>query len=187
MYLNAKDCALDWVDYAAKTAFQNDKRVVFFLLHATFYSNNANEAMSNHGLGDYYGERNLFGNTSKIGIPPVTVPYKPFFDKLHETSLRYPTLMFQVVHADQHRFSSVRLHSDLDNRKNVLLSHHNVMIHQTEGFSRALTMYSRFTVDPDDAENFSFQPVTLKQEWSRSAYEEAPYGHVLVGYDELST
>jgi hypothetical protein len=185
MYLNAKDCALDWVDYAAKTAFQNNKRVVFFLLHATFYTNSANDPLPNNGMGDYYGGRNLFSNTSALGIPPVSLPYKPFFDKLHETSLRYPSLMFQVVHSDQHRFSSVRLHSDLDNRKTALLSHHNVMIHQTEGFSRALTMYSRFTVDDDALD--SFQPVTLKQEWSRAAYEEEPYGHVLVGFDELTT
>jgi hypothetical protein len=178
MYLNAKDCALDWVDYAARTAFQNKKKVVFFLLHATFYTNSGNEAMSNNGLGDFYGGGNLFSNTSALGIPPVSTPYKPFFDKLYETSLLYPTLMFQVVHSDSHRFSSVRLHSDLDNLKTELRSHHNVMIHQTEGYSRALTMFSRFTVDEG-----SFQPITLKQEWSQAAFDETPYGHVLVGYE----
>jgi hypothetical protein len=177
LYLNAKDCALDWVDYAARTAFQNNKRVVFFLLHATFYTNSANEPLANHGIGQFYDAVNLFSNTSALGVPPVSLPYKPFFDKLHATSLMYPSLTFQVVHSDSHRFSSVRLHADLDNKKTQLLSHHNVMIHQTEGYSRALTMYSRFTVDED-----SFQPVTLKQEWSRAAYDETPYGHVMIGY-----
>lgn len=154
---------------------------MFFLLQATFYTNNANDPLANDGMGDFYGGDNLYSNTSALGIPPVSLPYKPFFDKLYETSLLYPSLMFQVVHSDSHRFSSVRLHSDLDNRKTNLLSHHNVMIHQTEGFSRALTMFSRFTVDED-----SFQPVTLKQEWSRAAFDETPYGHVLIGY-ELTT
>ncbi len=37
MYVNAKDCAVDWIEYAAETAHNSGKRAVFFMLHATFY------------------------------------------------------------------------------------------------------------------------------------------------------
>jgi len=51
------------------------------------------------------------------------------------------------------------------------------MIHQVEGGSRALTMYTKITVDKKD-----FQPVTLKQQWSKAAYNEAPPGHTWIPY-----
>jgi hypothetical protein len=51
-------------------------------------------------------------------------------------------------------------------------SNHNMMLHQVEGASRALTMFSKFTVDSN-----SFQPVTVKQEWSEAAFNLEPVGH----------
>ena len=85
--------------------------------------------------------------------------------------------MIYVVHSDAHRFSQIRMNPSLDNLKSKTFSHHNLMIHQIEGASRALTMYSKFTVDKD-----SFQPVTLKQEWSQAAYDQVPIGHTWVPY-----
>lgn len=131
--------------------------------------------MSSGAIGEYYNRRNLTRLTQEIG-DEVGRPYYPLFDALRETALQYPTLMFEVVHSDAHKFLSTRLLPQLNNGRRIQ-SHHNLMIHQVEGASRALTMFSRFTVDPN-----KFQPVTLHQEWSRAAYELEPIGHSMLGY-----
>ena len=162
----------------------SNKRALFYLFHAKFYEDERlMEPASNHGIGSYYNSKKLFSNTSQFGSEAaVTEPYQPLFDKLYETALQYPELFFQVVHGSdeaqpvpQHYFTA-RLLSDVNNRGDTISTHHNVMVHQVEGHSRALTMYSKFTVNKN-----AFQPVTLKQEWSRLAYNEPPKGHSSVG------
>jgi hypothetical protein len=163
---------LDWIEYAASTAAANQKRAVFFLLHAKFYKDRGEQYLGTHGIGSYYSYENLKGNTTVLGNP-VESPFQPFYDKLTEIALRYPELMFQVVHSDTHSFFSTRLNPSIHNGGiDKIYSHHNVMIHETEGASRALTMYTRFTVDEN-----AFQPIALKQEWSKAAFDLIPFGH----------
>lgn len=176
LYVNAKDCAVEWIGETARRASESGKSAVFFMLHATFYQKNGVSPIASGAIGTYYNRTNLARMTKEIG-EEVARPYYPLFDAFVETALKYPDIMFQIVHSDSHRFLSTRLLPHINNHKTNIGSHHNVMIHQVEGHSRALTMYSRFTVDPA-----KFQPITLHQEWSRSAYNEEPVGHAFIGY-----
>ena len=143
------------------------------MFHALFYTGNGETELGNNGIGEYYNTQNLERITKSSTGKEISKPYQPLFDRLTATALKYPKLMIYVVHADGHRFSSHRMNPNVDNRgKGRIDSHHNLMLHMVEGGSRALTMYSKFTVDDE-----AFQPVTLKQEWSRSAYNELPKGH----------
>ena len=156
MYLNAKDCALEWIDYAVDQAKSHGKSAVFFMLHASFYAGNGRRWVGNYGIGDYYKDR-LF-NITKAQTPKaaVRVPYRPLFEKLTQVALANKDLMFYVVHSDAHYFQTLRMNPHKHNGRNRVHSNHNLMIHMVEGSSRALTMYSRFTVDKE-----KFQPVTL--------------------------
>ena len=173
MFLNANECTLDWIEQSAAKASASNKRALFFLFHALFYTENGSGHKGNNGIGDYYNTNNLANFTNTLMGTTISDVYKPIFDKLTETALAYPDMMFYVVHADGHRYSTIRMNPSIDNtQKGDIKSHHNLMIHMVEGASRALTMYSKFTVH-----NESFQPVTLKEEWSLAAYKDYPYGH----------
>lgn len=176
LYVNAKDCAIEWIAETARRASESGKSALFFMLHASFYTKNGVSPVTSGAIGTYYNHVNLTRMTKALGNE-VSRPYFPLFDALAEVALEYPDLMFEVVHSDAHKFLSTRLLPQINNRGTRIRSHHNMMIHQVEGASRALTMYSRFTVDPS-----KFQPVTLHQEWSRAAYEQEPTGHSWIGY-----
>jgi hypothetical protein len=162
LYINAKNCTLDWIDQSADRASRSGKRALFFLLQAAFYTD--------------FGAKPVSGGSVIGGYKP----YDPLFAKLTKTAFQYPKIMFYVVQADGHRFSDIRMNPGLHNQglgTAAYYSHHNLMLHMVEGASRALTMYTKFTVD--DA---SFQPVTLKQEWSEAAYNQVPRGHSWIPY-----
>ena len=156
LYLNAKDCALEWIEESAKKAQSTGKSALFFMLHASFYGANGRRPIGNSGIGEYYKDR--LWNFTKRHTPksPVRKPYVPLFRKLTEVALTYPELSFHVVHSDAHEFRTVRMNPHLHNSPRTIHSNHNLMIHMVEGNSRALTMYSRFTVDPT-----KFQPINL--------------------------
>lgn len=174
--MNAKDCALEWIEEAARRASDAGKSALFFMFHATFYQKNGAMPITSAAIGNYYNANNLTRMTRQIGNE-VKSPYVPLFEALSKVALEYKDLMFEVVHSDAHKFLSTRLLPQINNHRTNIRSHHNMMIHQVEGASRALTMYSRFTVDKN-----KFQPVTLHQEWSRAAYDEEPVGHTMIGY-----
>jgi hypothetical protein len=176
LYLNAKDCATDWIAQSAKKASDSGLRAVFFLLHASFYSLSGTRPYNNADVGDFYGGTNLEELTG------IRDPYQPLFDQLKRVALEHPSLMFYVVHSDGHRSINLRLFPDQTNSLSsdgrvTLRSHQNMFAHQIEGASRGLTMYSKFTVD-----GHRFQPVTLKEEWSEAAFETYPEGHVYDPY-----
>ncbi|KAL7569875.1 hypothetical protein ACA910_008542 [Epithemia clementina (nom. ined.)] len=171
LYVNAKDCALDWIDQVSERAFLSGKRAVFFMFHGKFYSGYAQEARGTGSIGQYYKKDNLERYTSKWN-DPVRKPYAPLFDKFWEVSQTYKNMSFQIVHSDTHRWFSTRFNPGVNNDATQIRSHHNMMVHQTEGSSRALTMYTRFMVDPN-----KFQPITAKEEWSREAFNQEPKGH----------
>jgi hypothetical protein len=85
--------------------------------------------------------------------------------------------MFYVAHADSHIWTNIRQNSYATNVGDNIVSHHNLMILQVEGDSRALTQYAKLTFDKD-----AFQPVTPHQIWSEMAYALPPYGHSFVKY-----
>jgi len=176
LFLQAKDCGLEWIEETAATASTEGKRALFFLFHATFYGNNGRDPLGSSSVGEYYNRTNLEKYTQALYDNQEDVvdrPYKPLFDKLTATAKAHPELMFYVVHSDAHRFMTIRMNPTIHNYgEDKIYSHHNMMIHQVEGASRALTMYTKFTVDKD-----SFQPITLKQEWSETAYNIVPNGH----------
>ena len=176
LYVNAKDCAVEWIAETAERAHSAGKRALFFLFHATFYHKNGLHAIPSGAIGEYYNRTNLQQMTAAIGNE-VERPYYPLFDALRDTALRYPDLMFQIVHSDAHKYLSTRLLPQLNNGPFRNRTHHNMMIHQVEGASRAVTMFSRFTVDAS-----KLQPVTVHQEWSEAAMRTAPYGHTYVAY-----
>ena len=179
MYLNANDCALDWIERSTKKASKHGLRAVFFMLHASFYGENGKKELDSRTIGQYYREEQLRKYIEDLNIEEkISRPYEPLFDKLSEIAWQYPDLMFYVVHSDAHRFSTLRMNPGMHNRGfSRYYSHHNLMIHQVEGASRAMTMYTKFTIDDE-----SFQPVTLKQEWSQAAYDEVPLGHSWIPY-----
>ena len=153
LYVNAKDCALEWIEESARRATQSVKSALFLMFHATFYNQNGTNPMTSGAIGNYYNAKNLIHMIQMIGYD-VLRPYVPLFDALASVASEYPNLMFEVVHSDAHKFLSTRLQPQIKNHRKIL-SHHNVMIRQVEGASRASTMYSRFSVDP-----IKFQPIT---------------------------
>ena len=181
LFLQAKDCGLEWIEESAASASTSGLRALFFLFHATFYGGSGKAPLGSNSVGQYYNRDNLKKYTQKLYDDPGDVvdrPYKPLFDKLTATAKAHPNLMFYVVHSDAHRYLTIRMNPTMNNKgEGQIESHHNMMIHQVEGASRSLTMYSKFTVDKD-----SFQPVTLKQEWSEAAYNTVPYGHSWIPY-----
>lgn len=177
LYLNANDCALDWIDHTVKKAVVNGKRALFLVLHAAFYSSFGRRPLGNNGIGDYYDTESLRNITREYYGAATKLPYKPVFDKLTAVAKRNPDLMIYVVHSDAHRFQTIRMNPTVHNRGPTrYFSNHNVMLHQVEGASRSLTTYTKFTVDDD------FQPVTLKEVWSEAAYNAEPFGHSWIPY-----
>ncbi|KAL7569874.1 hypothetical protein ACA910_008541 [Epithemia clementina (nom. ined.)] len=176
MYVNAKDCALDWIDYAAAEANRTGKVALFFMLHAVFYKDSGKSALGTGGVGEYYNSNNLENYTSQWN-DPVNSPYEPLYNKFKEVAFTYKDINFQIVHSDGHQWESTRFNPAANNDGKHITSHHNMKIHQTEGASRALTMYTRFTVDPA-----KFQPIAAKEEWSLEAYKREPYGHSWIPY-----
>ena len=170
MFLNANGCTLDWIDTSAAKASGSKKRALFFIFHALFHSDNGRRHKGSHGIGEHFSSGNLLNLTNGA----ISEVYKPLFDKLTETAKLHSDLMMYVVHADGHRFSTMRMNPSLNNshKRQQILSNHNLMLHMVEGDSRSLTTYSKFTVD-----NESFQPVALKEQWSRAAFDEYPKGH----------
>jgi hypothetical protein len=175
MFLNAKDCALDWIEQSAEKASASGKRALFFLFHASFYTSGGFQPLTSNGIGEFYSPDNLKDFTRELTGFEIDRPFQPLFDQLTETALNHPDLMFYAVHGDAHRYSTIRMNPGMNNRGNIgnkRSSNHNMMLHQVEGASRALTMFSKFTVDSN-----SFQPVTVKQEWSEAAFNQEPVGH----------
>jgi hypothetical protein len=172
MYLNANDCALEWIEQSAEKASASGKRALFFLFHASFYTSGGFQPRTSDGIGEFYSRDNLKNYTRELTGVEIERPFQPLFDKLTETALNYPDLMFYAVHSDAHRYSTVRMNPAMNNSGKKRFSNHNMMLHQVEGSSRALTMFSKFMVD-----SASFQPVTVKQEWSEAAFNQEPVGH----------
>lgn len=181
MYLNARDCALDWLDVSAARAAAAGKRVLFVLFHGMFYTSDGSAALRNSGIGPYYDTENLERLTERYTGNKYSQPYQPLFAKLTRLGLQYPRMQFVVVHSDGHKISMNRLNPTLVNTgldpNGRLYSNHNVMVHMVEGDSKGLTMYSKFTVDPSQ-----FYPVTHQQRWSRAAYNTPPLGHSRIAY-----
>lgn len=147
------------------------------MFQALFYADNGVSPFSSSGIGEFYNTANLGQITFDRTGERIENPFHPLFNKFTEIGLKYPNITFYAVHSDGHRTSTARLNPMKANNVNndgtiVANSNHNVMLHMVEGQSRALTMYSRFTVDPD-----AFQPVIQKQQWSLDAYNVAPVGH----------
>lgn len=180
MYMNARDCALDWLDTTAQLASAAGKRTLFLLFHAAFYGSQGSTALSNDGIGPFYSTSNMLNFTALYAGRSYSQPYQPLFAKLTELGLKYPALQFVVVHADGHKVSMNRLNPTLTNQgleAGKLFSNHNVMVHMVEGDSKGLTMYSKFTVD-----STQFYPVTHQQRWSKAAYDTPPLGHSRIAY-----
>ncbi|GKY90930.1 hypothetical protein MPSEU_000065800 [Mayamaea pseudoterrestris] len=178
MYLNAMECAMDWIEVSALKASDSGKRAIFFTFQGIFYSNYGMDPISQPS-GGFYSETKFKQYMKTIaGRTDIDSAYDPLFDKLTEVALKYPNLQFTVVHADGHRYQTLRMNSDLNNRGGSrTVSNQNLRVHMVEGGAKALTMWTRFTVDPT-----AFQPMTLKEEWSESAFNVAPYGHSWIPY-----
>lgn len=177
LFLNARKCTLDWIEQSAAKASATGKRVLFLTFQALFDRNLGEGPLENTHIGEYYNTENLSRLTKELTGQNISDPYTDLFNQLTSVALQYPNLMFYVVHADGHKFQTMRMNPTFDNRPGELLSNQNLMIHMVEGDSRALTMFSRFTVDPQ-----KFQPVAIQQEWSKAAYDAEPVGHTWIPY-----
>merc|ERR1712038_1861602 len=115
--------------------------------------------------------------TEELTGEAIEHPFQPLYDHLTATAFAHPDIMFYVVHADFHVWLEQRMNSYASNIGDNIITHQNLMVLQVEGDSRAVTMFAKLTVNPDD-----FNPVTAHQIWSQSAYDEAPYGHAFIKY-----
>lgn len=180
MYLNAKDCALEWITMAAQKANQLGKRAVIITLQAHFWEHDIYGAVKKHldsaldGIGDYYNKTNLSKMTLDATGVNISEPYEPLYTHMKMTALNNSKIMFVTANADTHFWSNIRANSDVDNRP-AIVSNHNWMIHQVDGSSRALTGYTKIVVNDND-----FQPVQFRQEWSEAAFNASPIGHAYV-------
>jgi hypothetical protein len=179
MYLNAMECTVDWIEQSVSKASAHGKRALFIAMHALFYAQFGATPVG-YPRGNFYGKRNFLRYMKNIGRTDIKTVYGPLFDKLTEVARDHPELQIYVIHADGHRFQTLRLNPNLHNRNKIspgFHSNHNLMAQMVEGTSRALTMWTRLTVDPT-----SFQPVSVKEEWSLNAYNLKPEGHSWVPY-----
>jgi len=182
MYLNAKDCALEWITYSAQRATALGKKAVLISFQAHFWNLDPYGSVTSYlpggidGIGDYYNATNLAAITLNLTGVAISDPFKPLYDHLTATAKAYPNLIFYTVNSDSHIWTDIRGNSAVNNRPDIL-THHNWMIHQTEGDSRALTMYSKFIIDRN-----AFQPVQVNQVWSQKAYNTTPVGHTYYRY-----
>ena len=176
MYLNAKDCALDWIEQSAAKADADGLSSVVFLFHAHYWAFDQYGSVVSHlpsdGIGEYYNKTNLAAMTEALTGEAIEEPFQPLYDAFAAVAKKYPNILFYATHADSHVWTDIRQDSYASNIGEDLVSNQNMMILQVEGDSRALTMYAKFEFDKD-----AFQPVTAHQIWSRDAYELPPYGH----------
>eukprot|EP00557_Chaetoceros_sp_GSL56_P011602 CAMPEP_0176476668 /NCGR_PEP_ID=MMETSP0200_2-20121128/182_1 /TAXON_ID=947934 /ORGANISM="Chaetoceros sp., Strain GSL56" /LENGTH=422 /DNA_ID=CAMNT_0017872367 /DNA_START=682 /DNA_END=1950 /DNA_ORIENTATION=+ len=181
MYLNAKDCALEWIEQSAAKAHASGLRSVVFAFQAHYWNLDVYGNVVGHlpaaGIGEYYKPENLAAMTEALTGEAISEPFQPLYDKLTEVAFNYPNIMFYVAHADSHIWTNIRQNSYATNVGDNIISHQNLMILQVEGDSRALTQYAKLTFEKDD-----FQPVTPHQIWSEVAYALPPYGHSFVKY-----
>jgi hypothetical protein len=177
MYLNAKDCAIDWITQSAAKASAKGLKAVFLTMQAAFHGPDIEGALVGpylgvNGVGQYYNATNLAKITKDLTGTAISEPFQPLYDHLTKTAFAYPDIMFYVIHADNHFLQEIRMNSVTNNNGTNIFSHHNLMVLQVEGDSRALSMYSKIDVYPTD-----FQPVDVRQVWSRAAYDQVPVGH----------
>ncbi len=181
MYLNAKDCALDWIEQSASKASDDGLTSVIFLFQARYWAMDQYGSVNGHlpsdGIGAYYSKENLASMTETLTGEAIEEPFQPLYDKLTEVAKNYPDIMFYAVHADSHVWVNIRQDSYATNIGENIVSHQNLMILQVEGDSRGLTMYAGLRFNKKD-----FQPVTPYQIWSEDAYELPPYGHSFYKY-----
>jgi hypothetical protein len=182
MYLNAKDCALEWITYAAQRAIALNKTTVLIAMQAHFwnldlYGNAYTHLLVGSEIGEYYNATNLAAMTKNLTGVAISEPFQPLYTHLTQTAKAYPNLAFYTVNSDSHIWTDIRANSGLANSGTTINGHHNWMIHQTEGDSRALTMYSKFVIDESE-----FMPVQVKQIWSKKAYDTIPVGHTYYRY-----
>jgi hypothetical protein len=177
MYLNAKDCALDWISQSAAKASAKGLKAVFFTMQAAFWGRSIfgdvnGPLLGGSFIGDYYNATNLASKTKELTGTAISEPFKPLYDQLTKTAFAYPNMMFYVVNADSHFWDEIRMSSSLNNNGTTTFTHQNLMILQAEGDSRGLSMYAQLTVDPS-----KFQPVDAEQIWSKAAFDQVPVGH----------
>lgn len=176
MYLNAKDCALDWIEQSAAKADAAGLSSVVFLFHAHYWDVNQYGSVDKHfpahGIGEYYNSTNLAAMTEALTGEAIEQPFQPLYDAFSAIAMKYPNILFYAAHADSHVLTDIRQDSYATNIGEGIISHQKMMILQVEGDSRALTMYAKFEFDKN-----AFQTVTAHQIWSRDAYEMPPYGH----------
>lgn len=181
MYLNAKDCALDWIEQSAAKADAAGLRSVVFLFQAHYWTTDKYGSVVSHlpsdGIGEYYNKTNLAALTEALTGEAIQEPFQPLYDKLSDIAFRYPDILFYAVHADSHVWTDIRQNSYATNIGDDIKSHQNLMILQVEGDSRGLTMYAKFSFDKE-----AFQPANAEQIWSKDAYELPPYGHSFFKY-----
>ena len=103
LYVNAKDCALEWIEEAARRAPEAGKSALFFMFHATFYQKNGVMLITSGAIGNYYNANNLTRMTRQIGNE-VKSPNAPLFEALSKVAFEYKDLLFEVVHSDAHKF-----------------------------------------------------------------------------------
>jgi hypothetical protein len=177
MYLNAKDCALDWIRQSAAKASSKGLRAVFYTMQAAFWGRSQfgpvnGPLLGGSSIGEYYNATNLANITKGLTGTAISEPFQPLYDELTKTAFAYPDIMFYVLHADSHFWDEIRMSSTVNNNGTNTFTHQNLMILQVEGDSRALSMYAQVSVNPT-----KFQPVDAEQVWSEAAYMEVPYGH----------
>jgi hypothetical protein len=176
MFYNAMECTVDWIDQSVKRASASGKKALFFVIHAAFYDAYGT-GPNGHPDGTFYAKDNFLGfmkNTT--GRTDVQVVYGPLFNKLTQMAFAYRDLQITVVHADGHRFQTMRLNPGLQNTATSgsgYRTNHNLKTHMVEGDSKSLTMWTRILVDIAA----SFQPVTIKEDWSLTAFNTIPKGH----------
>jgi len=134
-------------------------------------------AGASDGIGEYYNATNLAAITGNLTGVPISEPFKPLYDHFTATAKAFPNLLIYSVNSDSHTWTDVRGNSGATNTGTTVVSNHNWMIHQIEGDSRALTMYTKFSVDPD-----AFEPVQVNQVWSKKAYDTIPVGNTYYKY-----
>jgi len=183
MYLNAKDCALEWISYAAKKATAMGKKAVFIGFQAHFWSIDAYGGVygpmpgASDGIGEYYNATNLAAITLALTGTAISEAFKPLYDHVAATAKAFPNLLIYTVNSDSHTWTEVRANSGLNNAGTTINYNHNWMIHQIEGDSRGLTMYTKISVDAS-----AFEPVQVNQVWSKKAFDTIPVGHTYYKY-----
>jgi hypothetical protein len=180
MFLNAKDCALEWITYATEKAKILKKRSVVIGLQAHFWEQDAFGSVNKHldstldGIGEYYNKTNLLKMMLNVTGMNISEPYQHLYAHMTKIAKENPNIMFVTANADTHFWTNIRANSNIDNRLSAI-SNHNWMIHQVEGASRSLTQYTKIVFRPND-----FQPVQFLQKWSQKAFNITPFGHAYI-------